>query len=136
MFEATRSSADVLPSQAKIGVVVAPKRGRKLTLTKLDKRGRLGRRVAELTSMFIDALGGELTPMRKLKVMKAAELTALAELARGDFMREGNGTLDDIVRLERKADQAIRALGINDAKAKLTVPEYLAARDARRAQGR
>ena len=30
--------------------------------------------------------------------------------ARGDFMRDGVGTLDDIVRHERKADQAVRAL--------------------------
>jgi hypothetical protein len=51
--------------------------------------------------------------MRKLKIEKAADLTAMAEQMRGDFMRDGKGTLDDIVRLERKADQAARALGIS-----------------------
>jgi hypothetical protein len=100
----------------------APKRDRRLTLTKIDKRGRLGKRVAELTAMFAAAVGGEQTPMRKLKVEKAAELTALAERARGDFMRDGKGTLDDIVRLERKADQAVRALGLNEAKPRPTSP--------------
>jgi hypothetical protein len=52
-------------------------------------------------------------------------------------MRDGKGTLDDIVRLERKADQAVRSLGLSDAKpkSKLTIPEYLAQRDARRAAG-
>ena len=121
----------------KQNATVAPKRDRRLTLTKIDKRGRLGKRVAELTAMFAAAVGGEQTPMRKLKVDKAAELTALSELARGDFMRDGKGTLDDIVRLERKADQAVRSLDLNDAKpkSKLSVPEYLAQRDARRAQG-
>jgi hypothetical protein len=118
MFEAARSTAAVLPVQPQQGAAVAPKRVRRLTLTKVDKRGRLGKRIAELTSMFVDALGDDLTPMRKLKIEKAAQLTAIAELARGDFMRDGNGTLDDIVRLERKADQALRALGLTDAKPK------------------
>jgi hypothetical protein len=100
----------------------APKRDRRLTLTKIDKRGRLGKRVTELTAMFAIAVGGEQTPMRKLKVEKAAELTALAELARGDFMRDGKGTLDDIVRLERKADQAVRSLGITERDPRPTSP--------------
>jgi hypothetical protein len=113
MLEASQPSADALPSLAQQRVAVAPKRDRRLTLTKI-RRGRLGKRVAELTGMFAAAVGGEQTPMRKLKVEKAAQLTALAELARGDFMRDGKGTLDDIVRLERKADQAIRALGLTD----------------------
>jgi hypothetical protein len=106
------SPADLAPLSPPQSATVAPKRDRRLTLTKIDKRGRLGKRVAELTAMFAAAVGGELTPMRKLKVEKAAQLTALAELARGDFMRDAKGTLDDIVRLERKADQATRALGI------------------------
>jgi hypothetical protein len=94
----------------------APKRDRRRTLTKIDRRGRLGRRITELTDMFTAAVDEEPTPMRKMKIQKAAELTAIAELARGDFMRDGQGSLDDIVRLERKADQAIRAAGISEAK--------------------
>jgi len=137
MLEASQPSADVSPLQLKQNAAVAPKRDRRLTLTKIDKRGRLGKRIAELTAMFTAAVGGEQTPMRKMKVEKAAQLTALAELARGDFMRDAKGTLDDIVRLERKADQAVRSLGLTEAKpkSKLSVPEYLALRDARRAQG-
>jgi hypothetical protein len=131
------SSANLAPIYAPQSASIAPKRDRRLTLTKIDRRGRLGKRVAELTAMFAAAVGGEQTPMRKLKVERAAQVTALAELARGDFMRDGKGTLDDIVRLERKADQAVRSLGLTDAKPKpkLSVPEYLAQRDARRAQG-
>jgi hypothetical protein len=125
LISANQPSADAQPSLAQQRVAVAPKRDRRLTLTKIDRRGRLGKRVAELTGMFAAAVGGEQTPMRKLKVEKAAQLTALAELARGDFMRDGKGTLDDIVRLERKADQAVRSLGLTDAKpkSKLSVPE-------------
>ena len=66
--------------------------------------------------MFTAAAGGELTPMRRLLIDKAAQLTAIAEKARGDFMRDGVGTLDDLVRAERKADQAIRALGTLEEK--------------------
>jgi hypothetical protein len=116
------SAATTDTSPAHRPVAIAPKRDRRLTLTKIDKRGRLGKRVAELTAMFTDAVGDEQTPMRKMKVEKAAQLTAIAELARGDFMRDGHGTLDDIVRLERKADQAVRALGLTDAKPKSTSP--------------
>jgi hypothetical protein len=114
-----------------------PKRDRRRTLTKIDKRLPLGKRIVELTAMFTAAVGEEPTPLRRLKVQKAAELTAMAEQARGDYMRDGKGTLDDIVRLERKADQAVRSLGLADAKpkSKLSIPEYLALRDARRAQG-
>ena len=84
--------------------------------------GRRGKRVAELTGMFAAAVGGELTAMRKLKVEKAAQLTALAELTRGDYMRDAQGSLDDIVRVERKADQAVRSLGMNETKPKPTSP--------------
>jgi hypothetical protein len=131
------SAADRAPISAPQSATAAPKRDRRLTLTMVDKRGRLGKRIAELMAMFTAAVGGELTPMRKLKVEKAAQLTAIAELARGDFMRDAVGVLDDIVRIERKADQAVRALGMTEAKprAKLTIPEYLAQRDARRAAG-
>jgi hypothetical protein len=88
-------------------------------LTTLDRRTRVWKRVAELTALFTAALGDiELTPLRQMKIDRAAQLTALAELARGRFMRNGEGTLDDIVRLERKADSAVRALGIVESKPK------------------
>lgn len=119
MLEAVQSTAGAAPLASRRADGNAPKRDRRLTLTKIDRRGRLGKRVAELTAMFAAAVGGELTAMRKLKVEKAAQLTAIAELARGDLMRDGRGTLDDIVRLERKADQAVRSLGIiDDARAR------------------
>ena len=126
MFDCA-ATTDTSPAQRR--VIGSPKRDRRLTLTMVDKRGRLGKRIAELTAMFAAAVGGEQTPMRKMKVEKAAQLTAIAELARGDFMRDATGTLDDIVRLERKADQAVRALGISEAKPKPTSP--LAAHFAR-----
>jgi hypothetical protein len=102
----------------------SPKRDRRLTLTKIDKRGRFGKRIAELRAIFIAALGdeAELSAMKRLRVEEAAQLKALAEQARGDFMRDGRGTLDDIVRCERKADQVVRTLGIGEAKRKPSSP--------------
>jgi hypothetical protein len=116
------SPTDRAPISAPQSANVAPKRDRRLTLTKIDRRGRLGKRVAELVALFSAAVGGEQTPMRKLKVEKAAQLTAIAELARGAYMRDAQGTLDDIVRLERKADQAVRTIGISEAKPRPTSP--------------
>ncbi len=113
MLEAAQSSADVSPSQATQRAAVAPKRDRRLTLTKLDKRGRFGKRVAELQALFELAITGEISPMRRLKVEKAAQLTAIAELARGDFMRDGRGTLGDIILAERRAAAAARAVGVS-----------------------
>jgi hypothetical protein len=107
-----RSTADVSPSQVRQTVAVAPKRDRRLTLTKIDKRGRFGRRVAELQALFESAISGEISPMRRLKVEKAAQLTAIAELARGGFMRNATGSLSDIILVERRAAAAARALGI------------------------
>jgi hypothetical protein len=100
----------------------APKRDRRRRLTKIDKRLPLGKRIVELTTMFTAAIGGELTPMRRLAIEKAAQLTALAEQVRGTFMRDAVGTLDDIVRLERKADQVVRSLGLTETKRKPASP--------------
>ena len=96
----------------------SPKRDRRLTLTRIDKRGRLGKRIVELTAIFAAAVGGELTPMHRLKIQRAAELGALAELARGAYLRGEGGDLHEVIRAERKADQATRALGISEAKPK------------------
>jgi hypothetical protein len=127
---AVEYDADSAPKLvARVGAS-APKRVRRRTLTKVDRRGRLGRRIAELAAIYTAALGAdELSPMRRLRVAEAAELKAVAELARGDYMRgDARGSLDDIVRLERRAEQAVKALGIIDAaKPKPpTLAEYLA----------
>jgi hypothetical protein len=85
------------------------------TLSHVSRRTRLGRRIAQLTAIYVAALGDEaLSPIKRLKVDAAAQLMALAELARGDYMRDAKGSLDDVVRIERKASAAERALGIVD----------------------
>jgi hypothetical protein len=113
-----------------------PRRSRARTLTTVDRRTRLGLRIEELRRIFVAALGGleAISPAKRIKVNDAIELKALAEKARGDWMRDGGGSLDDVIRAERKADAAVRALGIVDKpKPAQTLQQYLAeAADARR----
>jgi len=114
------------PSARQASAADAPRRSRAKRLTTVNRSTRLGKRIDELKALFSEALGEDaLAPMRRMRIAEAAELKALAEKARGDYLRDGAGTLDDIVRIERKADQAVRALGIERAAA--TSPSSIAA---------
>jgi len=97
-----------------------PRRSNKIILTGVDKRTALGKRIVELKALFVEALGGvdAISAIKRMKVDEAAQLKALAELCRGDFMRDAKGNLDDIVRIERKAEHAVRALRIVEAAPK------------------
>jgi hypothetical protein len=68
---------------------------------------------------FETALGGNLSDGLRLAVSRAAVLTAIAEDAR---VRKLNGAcdvnLDDLVRLDRVAAQAVKALGLPSASGK------------------
>jgi hypothetical protein len=89
----------------------------------MDKRTFVWRRIVELQELFTAALIGdaggahiELTPLRKLRIEQAAQATAVAEMARGKFMRDGDGDLDDLVRAERRADSLVKKLGLPQDK--------------------
>jgi hypothetical protein len=58
------ANVETLPAQQRVAVM--PKRDRQPRLTKIDRRARLGRGVAELTAMFAATVGGDQTSMRKL----------------------------------------------------------------------
>jgi len=87
-------------------------------LTRIDRRTALGKRIAELEALFVGAIPeAELSPLRRLRITEAAQLQSLAEQMRGRLMRDGEvrgASLDDVVRLERRAAQAVRGLGLND----------------------
>ncbi len=91
-------------------------RGSRLqTLTRVDKRTALGRRIIELKRLFSSALastGVEISPFRTLKVDAAAYALAVAEHVRGRYMRDGGGDLDDLIRAERRADSLVKKLGL------------------------
>jgi hypothetical protein len=114
-----------------------PKRRRKggpRKPARLDGRTREARRARELQATYSEQAGGELTADLAARIRRAAELTALAEAKRAQLMRgdEGAASLDDLVRLERAAVAAVRALRIDDrAKAKQpSLREYLASKQA------
>jgi hypothetical protein len=134
------STAIAVPSQGAHPAADAPKprRSRAIVLTRVDRRTALGKRIAELTAIYVAALGGidAISPIKRLKVADAAQLRALAELARGEHLRAGSGVLDDIVRIERKASAAEKALGIAEKPDKPpgpTLAEHIAQRAAARA---
>ena len=110
--------------------VAVEKRSRRKTLTRVDMRSPLGMRIKELKALFEFAFPGELTALRREKINDAAQLKALCEKARGEYMREGTGSLKDLAAMERKADQAVRSLGIiEEARARpVTLADYLEAR--------
>jgi hypothetical protein len=94
-----------------------PKRIRdhKKSLTRLDQRTVAWKRVVELRRLFAAAVvsaGFDLTPLRVDLVEQAAAARALAEFARGKFMRGEASDLDDLLRAERRADQLVRRLGL------------------------
>jgi|SRR5271170_6764429 hypothetical protein len=109
--------ADIAPEHVRSTAAGPSKRRVRLrTLTRVDKRTALGRRISELREMFVTTLtsagiDADL-PMRKLRIEQAAQATALAELVRGRYMREGTGDLDELVRAERRADALIKRLGL------------------------
>lgn len=117
----SQTTATLNGSQCAASDIPKPRRSRAIVLTRVDRRTALGKRIAELTALYVDALGGDdLSPIKRLKVDAAAQLMVLAEKARGDYMRDGKGSLDDVVRIERKASAAERAPGIVERSTKPT----------------
>jgi hypothetical protein len=94
----------------------------------IDGRTPLGRRLRDVADQLADGLGGwsALSDLQAASVRKSAELQALAEDARA---RKLNGatdvTLDDLVRLDRLAEQSVRRLGL-DRKRERAAPDLRA----------
>jgi hypothetical protein len=142
MLEADQSTAAVWERSAVTGRFVrqqegsdAPKRDRRGRLTKIDGRRLIGKRIDELKALFTSEFSADdLTPMRRMRIAEAAELRAMAEAERGAWMRgEAKCSLDELVRLERRADQAVRKLGLEERpERKLLAVEFLAERNAMR----
>jgi hypothetical protein len=95
---------------------------------RVDRRTALGKTIETLKAIYLSALGGAdvLSAVKLLKVHDAAELKAAAELARGNYLRGGDVSLDDVVRSERKASHAERALGIVEKPAAPSVHANIA----------
>jgi hypothetical protein len=106
----------------------------------VDGRSAIAKRRLELFDIYSGALGGPagLTEGQRIDIRRASELTALAESARAQAMREGFGDasqLSAMVRLESTAARAVRALGIKpDSGPKPpSIAEYAARKAAEKA---
>jgi hypothetical protein len=114
MFEASQVPSIATPSPRQVTDPAAPRRCRTKKLTSVNRSTRLGKRIDELRALYEAAFpAGELSPMRRERIGEAAQLKAMAEAERGAWMRgEARCDLDELIRLERRAVAAVKALGI------------------------
>jgi hypothetical protein len=113
MFEDGQLPDAVEPESIPVDPPVAPKRDRRRRLTTVNGNSRVGRRIRELMVMFTEEIGGECKGLRLFKLRRAAELVALAEVARGAALRNGTGATGDLAQLEARAERACKSLGIS-----------------------
>jgi hypothetical protein len=106
------------------------RRHRKKPPQPFDKRTGAGRRAAMLADHFRRRLGPVADdPVVAGAIERAAQLQALAEAARARALRsDPHVTLDDVVRLNRLSESAVRALRLDrhDTKQALTFTQQLA----------
>jgi hypothetical protein len=98
---------------------------------RMDGRLAPAKRKKALIAQYVAALGGPdaVNDLLWDRVVITAELVVAAELARAAVL-EGDGLLDDMVRAQRLADQAVRRLQLDRHKLQSTTPslsEYLRA---------
>jgi hypothetical protein len=109
-----------------------PKPNKRRARVAIDKRFAVGRRIKELTATFRERLGFDANPDPLLltAIERAAQLQALAEQASARALRaDPKVAYDDVVRLSRLADHAVRRLRLDRNNTKQpSLSEYLAAR--------
>jgi hypothetical protein len=129
------SVAGMPPDMTHVDATVSPRRRRRRgpkPRQPFDKRTLIGRRVQELVAVFSARIGpGAADPVTAAAIARAAETQALAESARARALRaDATVTLDDVVRLNRLAEHAVRALRLDrhNATQQPTLSEYLRSR--------
>jgi hypothetical protein len=110
-----------------------PKPNKRRAHVQIDKRYAIGRRVKQLVATFRERLGLEGNPDLLLlaAIERAAQLQALAEQAAARALRgDAQVAYDDVVRLSRLAEHAVRKLHLDrhNTKQAPTLSDYLAAR--------
>jgi hypothetical protein len=99
-------------------------RHRGVRRTRLDQRTRAGRRARELREHYTAALqqaGRDVSSVELISaISRASELQAISEELRASAMRGVPTSPDDLVRLDRLANLALRALRLPSASSKQT----------------
>jgi hypothetical protein len=105
----------------------------------VDGRSAEARRYKDLCMSFADDCGGAvgLTEAQRSLVRQAAMLSVQSEKLQGAMIRGEDVDVEQQTRVANSLARTLSRLGIRKrVSRKLSVPEYLAARDARIAQGR
>jgi hypothetical protein len=96
---------------------------RLIAVRNLDQRTRAATRARKLAAEFEAELGGDLTTAMHIAIERAAALTVVAEDARARRLAgDLTITLDDLVRTDRAAAAAVRALGLDRERESVAVP--------------
>jgi hypothetical protein len=83
---------------------------RKLGLNRLDRRGSVYKRACEIVAELERGLRGEITPLRRQAVERAALMTILAEDLSARRLQGEPIPLDEVLRAEGVARRAVRAI--------------------------
>jgi hypothetical protein len=105
-----------------------------LKLRGIDGRSVDARRYRDVAIALADDLGGQdkLNESSKILVRQAAALTVQVEGLQSKIVAGGDVDLEQLTRLSNVLGRTLQRLGIRKRVGrKLTVPEYLAQRDAR-----
>jgi len=104
----------------------------------VDGRSAEARRYRDLCMSFADDCGGaaSLTEAQRSLVRQCAMLAVQSEKHQAAMIRGEDVNVEQQTRVANSLSRTLSRLGVRKrASAKLSVPEYLAQRDARRAQG-
>jgi hypothetical protein len=109
-----------------------------LKLRGIDGRSVDARRYRDVAIALADDLGGQdkLSESSKILVRQAAALTVQVEGLQSKIVAGADVDIEQLTRLSNSLSRMLHRLGLRKrVSPKLSVPEYLAQRDARRAQG-
>ena len=104
----------------------------------VDGRSAEARRYKDVAMSLADDLGGAagLTEAQRALVRQAAAMIVQSEKLQGAMLRGEEVSDEQMTRVANSLARTLSRLGIRKrADRKLSVPEYLAQRDAQRAQG-
>jgi hypothetical protein len=131
VFE-NRSFSIEQPSPTRILVADRPSRLRAAATNnplakRTDRNTARGRRIADLFLAYMEAMDYPTTAIVQANILAAAELKVAAEDTRKRLL-DGQGDVDQLIRLENLAHRAERKLGIKQQArpAGPTLAEYLA----------
>ena len=99
------------------GAGIQPKRepkARLIAVRHLDGRTRAAKRARKLATKFEREIGGKITTAMRIAIERAAGLVVVAEDARARRLSGDIAiSLEDLVRCDRVAASAVRALGLD-----------------------